>query len=362
MNILQIIFSIEKGGTETYLYNLLDNPEEDVNYFVICDHEGTNHEKILNRCSNVEIMKMRNVFDIVAARKVAKYCKENDIDIIQTHFLRENYISVLSKIFNPRVKIIWTTHLIAENNSIIKFFNRIFSKFVDRIVCVSKAVELSLIKEGISPDRIQVIYNGVDTDYFKPLGDGFIRDELNIEKDTLVLTTISRFRKEKGYSFLIEGLNELKKYIANFKALLVGEGEDQGFIREKVKEYDLENHVIFLGYREDIPEILAATDIYISPSENEAISFSIIEALSCGVPVVATEVGGVPEIFEKGHVGVLIPFGDKDRFAKVIVELYNNNQQLNSFKSNCRDMVIKNFSQISMLEKTHNLYYDLIKG
>ena len=198
-----------------------------------------------------------------------------------------------------------------------------------------------------------MIYNGVDTEYFRPMEGGSIRDELNIGKDTLVLTTVSRFNQEKGHSFLIEGLKELKTHISNFKALLVGEGEEEDFIRQKVKEYDLQNQVIFLGYRDDIPEILAATDIYISPSKNEAISFSILEALSCNIPVVATEVGGVPEIFEKGKVGVLIPFGDKVRFAKVIFELYNNNQQLDLMKSNCRNMVTDNFSQINMLKETY---------
>ena len=351
-----MIFSIEKGGAETYLYNLVDNLQENVNFFIICDHKGSNHQRIEKKCRNVEIIQMNNVFDIKAAKRIASYCKKNDIDIIQTHFLRENYIGVLSKLFNPKVKIIWTTHLIAENKGIIRFFNKIFSKFIDRIICVSKAVEASLVKEGVSPNKTQVIYNGVDTDYFKPREGNTIRNKLSIKDDILLLTTISRFNKEKGHDFLIEGLKELKNHILNFKVLLVGDGEEQEVIKEKVKKYDLENQVIFLGYREDIPQILSATDIYVSPSENEAISFSIIEALSCGKPAIATEVGGVPEIFDKGNCGILIPFGDTKTFAKAIIDLYNNNQEYELIKSNCRDIVKNNFSQSKMLEETYNLY------
>ena len=362
MNILQIIFSIEKGGAETYLYNLIDNLKENVNFFIVCDHRGSNHSKIEEKCKNVEIMRMNSVFDIKAAQKIATYCKVNNIDIIQTHFLRENYIGVLSKLFNPKVKVIWTAHLMAENKGIIRFFNKIFSKFVDRIICVSKAVEASLINEGISPNKTQVIYNGVDTNYFKPMEDNSIRDRLSIEDDTLLLATISRFNREKGHDFLIEGIKELKTYISNFKALLVGEGEEQDFIKEKVKRYNLEEQVAFLGYREDIPQILSAIDIYVSPSENEAISFSIIEALSCGKPVVATEVGGVPEIFNKGNCGILIPFGDTKTFAKAIIDLYNNNREYELIKSNSRDIVKKNFSQSNMLDETYNLYRRLNEG
>ncbi len=360
MNILHLIFSIEKGGAETYIYNLLDNAREDVNFFVICNHEGSMHEKLVNKCSHVEIIEMRNVFDIRAAKKIAHYCKSNHIHIIQTHFLRENYIGVLSKLFNPRVKVVWTTHLVVNNNWIIRFFNRIFSKFVDRIICVSKAVESSLIEEGISKEKTQVIYNGVDTHYFKPRERGPIREELGIGKDTLVLATVSRFKREKGHSFLIEGLKELKKYISDFKVLLVGEGEEEDFIRKKAQEYDLEDQVLFLGFRDDIPQILADTDIYISPSENEAISFSIIEALSCSVPVVATEVGGVPEIFEKGNGGILIPFGDVDRFVKAVMDLYSNRQLYDSIRSDSRNIVLDNFSQYNMLDKTYNLYWQLL--
>ena len=359
LNILQIIFSIEKGGAETYLYNIVDNLKEDVNFFVICDHKGTNHQKIEEKCKNVEIIKMNNVFDIKASKRIAAYCKANNIHIIQTHFLRENYIGILLKLFNPKVKVVWTAHLIAENKGIIRFFNKIFSKFVDKIICVSEAVEASLIKEGISPNKTQVIYNGVDINYFRPAEDSTLREQLSIDNGTLVLTTISRFNKAKGHDFLIEGLKELKTYTSDFKALLVGVGEEEDFIKEKVRKYDLETQVVFLGYREDIPQILSATDIYVSPSENEAISFSIIEALSCSKPVVATEVGGVPEIFRKGNCGILIPFGDTKTFAKAIIDLYNNKQEYELIKSNCRNLVKSNFSQSKMLDETYKLYNSL---
>lgn len=359
LNILQIIFSIEKGGAETYLYNILDNLKEDINIFIVCNHKGTNHEKIVTKCKNVEIIEMNHVFDIKAARRIATYCKANNIHIIQTHFLRENYIGVISKLFNPKIKIIWTAHLIAENRSIIRFFNRIFSRFVDKVICVSEAVKDSLVKEGIKSNKTKVIYNGVDTDCFKLKYNSSIRAELDIDENTFLLATISRFNKEKGHDFLIEGLKELKNYISNFKILLVGDGEEKNYINEKVKKYNLEAQVEFLGYREDIPDILSAIDIYVSPSRNEAISFSIIEALSCSKPVVATEVGGVPEIFHKGNCGILVPYGDKIAFAKAIRDLYNNKEEYELIKSNCRKIIKNNFSQTNMLKETYNLYREL---
>ena len=358
LNILHMIFSMERGGAETYLYNMLDNPEEDISIHVICNHRGSAHDRLEERTGDIETVRMRHILDIGAARRIATYCKEKDIDIIQAHFLRENYIAVLSKLFNPRIRIIWTAHLIQQNNWIIRFLNRIFSSFIDRIICVSKAVEASIIEEGISEDITQVIYNGVDTKYFKYIENG-IREELSVPSDTLLLTTIARFHKEKGHSFLMDALKELKEYIPNFRALLLGEGKERDTIEDMMEEYGLDEQIMILGYTGDIIRILSATDIYLSPSKMEAISFSILEALSCGVPVVATHVGGVPEIFEKGNCGILVPFGDEKVFAKAIVELYNSRSEYRHMRENCRNIVEEHFSQENMLKDTYGLYREL---
>lgn len=354
-----MIYSIEKGGAETYLFHLLENPKDGINFFIVCNHEGANHSKLVSISNNVEIIRMKNILDIKAARKLANFCKENEVCIIQTHFLRENYIAVLSKIFNPSIKIVWTTHLVLNNNKLIKIFNKIFSKFVDRIICVSKAVESSFINEGISNKKTKLIYNGVDTEHFKPREDSYIRQELDIKEDTLVLTTVSRFHEEKGHMFLIEGLSILASNLLNFKMILVGQGEEEASIRDMVKDYGLEENVIFLGYREDIGHILCASDIYISPSKNEAISFSVLEALSSGIPVIATAVGGLPEIFHKGQVGILIPFGDKVQFAKAVIHLNNNSIKYRMFVSNSRKIVVNHFSQSNMLKETYDLYDEI---
>lgn len=359
MNVLHMIHSIEKGGAETYLFNLLNNIDQSINFSVVCEHEGENHKRLEESCNNIKIINMKSPFDFKAARKVSNYSRKNNIDIIQTHFLRENYIAVISKLFNPKIKIVWTAHLIAENNRKIKFFNSFFSKFVDKIICVSEAVKTSLEKEGISSNKLQVIYNGVDTKYYKPIEDNYLRRELCLNKNTLVLTTISRFNKEKGHDFLIEVIRELRKNIEDFKVLLVGEGEEEDKIKQKVEEYGLRDYIIFLGYREDILEILSVTDIYISPSENEAISFSILEALSSGKVVVATEVGGVPEIFKNRDIGVLVPYGEIKEFANAIVHLNNNGDLYERKKSNSRKVVENNFSLNKMIEETLRLYKTL---
>lgn len=361
MDVLQLFIGFEKGGAEKYIINIVEKlKKRNVNFHIICDHKGNNHEKAEKICNDVQLIKMRNIFDIIAAYKIARFCRKNNIKIIHTHFLRENIIAVISKLFNPNVKVIWTNHLIYEKSRLLKWINRKFSKYVSKIICVSEAVKKATIDEGISPEKTVVIYNGVDTDLFKPTYTKDIKAELGINKNEIVLTTVARFYEVKGYDFLLEALKELKKFNFNFKAILVGDGSDLIRIKEKSKRLGLDDNIIFTGYREDIPLILTASDIYLSPSKSEAISFSILEALSCKVPVVATEVGGVPEIFNKGKCGILVPYGEAKRFAESIYDLYNNKVKYYEIQQNVRDIIINHFSSDNMVNMTYELYTNVI--
>ncbi len=362
LNILHLIFSFERGGAETYLLNLVKKMNnEDLDFFIVCDHEGYNHKAIKESCDNIEIIKMKSIFDIKGAFQIAKYCKKNNIDIIHTHFLRESYLAVLSKIFNPRIKVVWTMHFIYEKSSLLRFLNRLFSIFTDKIICVSNAVKNALVLEKISEKKTITIYNGVDTEYFKPgIGHG-VRNELGIKEDELMLITAARFQEAKGHDFLIESLIEFKKHKVKFKSVLVGDGEEKEKIENKVDRLGLKEEVIILGYREDIPRLLSASDIYLSPSVSEAISFSILEALSSEVPVVATEVGGVPEILKDTNCGILVPYGDKEAFSNGIYDLYKSHNYMNMKKIG-RKLVIEKFSMDSMIDKTYNLYEVLLNG
>lgn len=362
MNILHLVFSFERGGAETYIVNTIERmKEKDIKFFVVCDHKGTNHDKIEKICSNVEIINMKSILDLKAAFRIAKFCRENNIEIIQAHFLRESFIAVLSKIFNPKIKVLWTMHLIYdEKRNLLRNMNKFFSKGANRIICVSEAVKHSLATEGISSKKLATVLNGVDTDFFKPTHGNQIRKELGIEDDDILLTTVSRFQKVKGHEFLIDALNELRNnYNFKFKSLLVGDGEEMENIKRKAEDLNLTDRVIFAGYREDIPSILTESDIYISPSENEAISFSIMEALACEVPVVATKVGGVPEVINKGKCGVMAHYGDEKRFAKAVYDLYNNKKEYEEIKKNSRMLIQENFSLKNMISSTYNIYKSL---
>lgn len=364
MKVLQLIFSIEKGGAESYLFNLIDSSIDkkiDIEYHLITNHIGYNHDKLAKQVEKTTLIKMQSIFDIKAGYRIAQYCRKHKIDIIQAHFLRESYIAVLTKIFYPKVKVLWTMHFSHEKKSFVKVLNKALSYFTDKIICVSKAVKDTLINEGINSKKLNVIYNGVDTETFKPLNQQSIRKELNIRDEELLLITVARFHKEKGHEFLIDALSEFKKFDIPFKALLVGDGDELENIKSRVEDVNLKNQVIFMGFSEEIPKLLSTSDIYLSPSVNEAISFSILESLSCEVPVIATEVGGIPEVLSGTDCGYMVTYGDKIEFANKIKTLYTEKELYNLMKKNGRKLVLEKFSKEQMLVATYEQYKSLLK-
>jgi glycosyltransferase involved in cell wall biosynthesis len=142
---------------------------------------------------------LHHPFDIKASWKLAKICKKHSIDLIHTQYLRENYIAILSKLFNPRVKVLWTNHYVLWNNGLIRIFNRLFTLFQAGIIAVCTKGKEMLIQNGNSKHKINMIFNGVDTDYWSSASDSTMRREFGIDNNTFVMLCAARFVEVKGY-------------------------------------------------------------------------------------------------------------------------------------------------------------------
>ena len=151
----------------------------------------------------------------------------------------------------------------------------------------------ALEKNWTDAGKIKVIFNSVDTGYWGRSEPSTIRHELGIDEKEFVIACMARFTEEKGQKFLVEALRRLKEMTSrSFKCILGGDGPLLEECKKMAADYGLWKDVIFIGYRQDMKNIYYGIDLYVSPSSNEAMSYSILEALACGVPVVATNVGG----------------------------------------------------------------------
>ncbi len=190
---------------------------------------------------------------------------------------------------------------------------RFLARWVREYTCVSRAIEGWLRHEVRVGRPVTQIYNGVDTDVFRPGPGDPVRSELGIPAGAFVAGIVGRLDPIKDHPTLFRAFARLRESVPEARLLVVGDGPERARLEEEAGE-----GVIFLGDRADVPEILRALDVFVLSSRNEGISNTILEAMATGLPVVATDVGGNPELVLEGQTGTLVPAADPAALAAAL--------------------------------------------
>lgn len=315
-------------------------------------------ERVKNLGVETFKINMKNPFDMKAAFELSRLCKKLGIDLIHTQFLRENYIAILSRIFNPGVKVMYTNHFIMPNNSIQKICNKILTPFDAQIIAVCNKGKEMLISNGNKASIINVIFNGVDTNYWREPMESTLRKEFKIGEDEFVLLCASRFAHDKGHKYLVDSIKLLKEMTnRKFKCVLAGDGPLLNDVKKQTAELGLQDDIIFIGFRRDMKNLYVGSNLYINSSEHEALSFLIIEALASGLPVIATDMGGNSDIINsKTDCGLLVEYNNPESMAKGILKVMEDENLYKKFKVNALKAVDEFFNLDKVVDRTYNLY------
>ena len=231
----------------------------------------------------------------------------------------------------------------------------------DRIICVSEAVKRTVMeREKVDENRIVVIRNGVD-----PLPDASgeaasIRDELGIGDSHLVVGMVANFnRAVKGVSLFLDAVPEIVRDVPFARFLLLGRGKEEKALREKARALGIEPFVIFAGFKPDIHRYYAIMDVSALTSFSEGLSITLLESMRCGVPVIATRVGGNPEVVVDGVTGYLVPARDVSSFASKTVELLLDKDLRRRMGEEARRRVIQDFRLEDVASRYMALYEKL---
>jgi L-malate glycosyltransferase len=208
--------------------------------------------------------------------------------------------------------------------------HRWFSRRTDIGLCVSRAVqEVAVTGYHVPAPQCRVVYNGVPlaaVRRIRPDARRLLRAELGIGEDTGVITMIARMHPVKGHQDMLQIMNAIVRSSPSALLVLVGDGPERSACEALVATLGLKSNVKFLGHRTDIPELLAASDVVVAPSQSEGLGLTAVEALAAGRPVVAYAVGGLREVVTDASDGRLIAYGDRDAFATAVVELLADRQ------------------------------------
>lgn len=361
LKVLYLINHAGKAGTETYVQSLVERlNNKEIKAYLCYNEEGLLVERMKALGVETIRIKMRNPFDFRAAWQLSKECKKRGIDLIHAQYLRENYTAMWSRLFNPRVRVMYTSHFIMGNNFILRFFNRLLNPLEANVVAVCNKGREQLISNGVSGKKISVIFNGVDPKMWSEPVKPALREELGISSEDFLILSAARFADDKGHHYLIDAIAELKKITSkSFKVVLAGDGPLLEDRKKQVRELGLEKDVYFIGFRKDMKNLFYSADVYINSSRHEALSFLMLEVLASGLPLIATDMGGNGDIInDETKCGMLVKYEDSRELAETVLKIMEDGKLREELRANAVKAINERFNLDKIVADTYKLYLD----
>ena len=228
--------------------------------------------------------------------------------------------------------------------------SRVLATFTTRIFTVTQASRRMLVDDvGLPASRIEVIPNGVDTDRFRPRAG-------SRNRDSFVVGTVGSLTPVKNHSALVQACGSLAANGTDLELRIAGEGPERSSLLDLAESLKFTDRLHLHGHVEDVPAFLAGLDIFVLPSDSEAHPNALLEAMACGLPCVATRVGGVPEVLEWGQAGLLVEPGDPSDLAQAINRLAQDRAHRERLGRHARERVVEHYSMSAMLDAYRKLY------
>jgi glycosyltransferase involved in cell wall biosynthesis/dTDP-4-amino-4,6-dideoxygalactose transaminase len=332
------------------------------------------HEEVIEEAKKRNIptqaIESRGRFDFSAVNRLTQFIKENNIGILHTHNYKANFIGLLAA-KRAKIPIVATLHGYIGNGRKLRFYetlDRFILRYFNKVILVDDGLK-KWFKNGSV--KYEVINNGIKIDGTQrhpstALGAGKItrsqvKTKLGIDENDLVIGTVGRLSEEKGHKYLIEAFAKLAKEFPDIRLLIVGDGELRKELEKLSETLGLKEKVTFVGFQEDVAQYYALMDIYVSPSLVEHFPMSILEAMSFGKAVVATDVGGTSKLIKK-NAGILIKPASSEEIYTALLKLINAVELRKALGESARRFVKENFSLEKMLCSYRKVYKDVLVG
>lgn len=302
-------------------------------------------------------------------RQIAEHCIP-PVDIIHSHFQMGTVAAITLKLLGRARFAIRTAHITLEwgeglTASICRQVcqNWLFPLFLDAEVGVSQAI-VDRLRHHLGTRLVgrhpHLIHNAIHLDAFQNDGDAFERISLPFGEDELIIGSIGRFTKQKGYIYLIEALPRVLSELPNVRLVLVGDGELYNDLVRRAQELNVGGWILFAGQREDVVPLIKSMDVFVLPSLWEGLPTVVLESMACGVPIIATDVPGTRELVQHRVTGWLVPPGNAEELANAIVQLLRSPSTRTELATRARRLV-NTFSISAIADKYMVLYHDITK-
>ena len=355
--VVHIIYALDTGGLENGLVNIINRiPVERYRHAIICLTKAREFSK---RITNADVilfqLHKRPGHDLGLYWRLWRTLRDLQPEIVHTRnlaALEMQFITLsiqgIRRVHGEHGRDIYDLEGKSRKYNLLR---KVIQPFIHRYITVSQDLQLWLNETvGVPTEKVKQIYNGIDLERFSPwkierpnlVPKGFMPDE------PFVCGTVGRLAEVKDQGTLILALHHLisrQPWLSNrLRLIIVGDGPMQQTLQKMIEEYNLSNLVWMTGNREDVPQLLRIMDLFILPSLAEGISNTILEAMATGLPVIATDVGGNPELIDAGVNGTLIPVRNSEALADAMAEFIQNPEIVSRLGKNGRNKVQTDFS------------------
>ena len=367
LKILYLIESDDPGGAENVMLSLIEYFKEKYPIYVGCFKKGWIYNELKKRKLNPQpIPTNKGSYDIKLLYHLIKLIKKEKINLIHSHLFDTNFYSSLA------AKIAGIPHISTEHGDIHHTSKKLdkktlikaktISHFSDKIVFVSKFTRDKFLKLSKVPkQKIAIIYNGIDLkEYEQPTDIQRKKAEIGIKNSEFVIGNVANLYPVKGQIYLLKAAKKIIKEFPNTKFLIIGRGELENELKKEAQKLGIASHIKFLGFRNDVKELLKIMDVFVLCSLSEGLPLSLIEAMASRVPVVCTNVGGIPEVINDRINGFLVPPTDPNALATKIINLLKDRTLANKLAYSSYEKIKQQFSLQFMLDKYAEIYSDLM--
>ena len=370
MNVMHMISGGDSGGAKTHLFSLLDKLKSQCNIVVVCLMRGVFYNEILEKDIDTVLFEQKTRFDLSVVKGIKELLKERKIDILHVHGARANFIAMFLK-KHISIPIVTTMHSDYRLD-----FDTFFKKLVytnlnvlslnklDYFIAVSESFREMLIDRNFKPNNIHRVYNGMDYSLVPSevtSKEDFARDYgFEIEEDCIYVGIAARFDLVKGVDIFIKSAAKAYEKNKKLRFLIAGTGAEEQNLRSLVKSLGMEGKILFLGFVTDMYGFLNFIDINTLASLCESFPYSMLEGAAMKVPMVASRVGGIPELVKDNETGYLFESENTDDFAEKLLLLSADKSEIERMGKNIYEIVTTRFSSEVLANDHMNIYNSII--
>jgi len=361
IRIVEVLATGTNGGAQEHLFALttrIDPTRYDVS--VVALSAGSAVRKLQR--AGVAVLVIDEADDVIAVGALAAHLAEVRADVVHAHMYRAETVAAraviaLGEAGQRRPYLVGTAHSSRVRSEADRALLLALTPTFNHLIAVSKASEQKLIDEGRSIVPVSLIYNGVDLqryDHQEPCCT--LPEEYGMEPGSQIVGVVARLEPEKGHPTLLEAWPGVLHLVPDAYLLIVGEGSRRDALEAQARQLRIAHRVVFTGRRDDVPAVTAALDVAVLPSYREAQGLTILEAMALSRPVIASNVGGIPEMVVDGVTGLLVAPHDAEALTSAIVRLLTDHPYADMLGRAGHDLVHDRFCIEQMVAAVESIY------